>query len=30
MVNQPVENHGLAGNLFMWSDLTLGPTFKVK
>ena len=31
MVNQHMGNYGLgAGNLFMWSDLTLGPSFKVK
>ena len=29
MVNQPIGNHGL-GNLLVWSDLTLDPTFKVK
>ena len=29
MVNQPIGNDG-AGNLLAWSDLTLGPSFKVK
>ena len=27
MVNQPMGNHGLG---ILWSDLTLGPSFKVK
>ena len=27
--NQPVVNHG-TGNHLVWSDLTLGPSFKVK
>ena len=29
MVNQPIGNHG-AGNLLVRSDLTFGPSFKVK
>ena len=28
MVNQLIGNHGLG--IFVWSDLTLGPSFKVK
>ena len=28
MVNQPIGNH--AGNDFVWSDLTLDPSFKVE
>ena len=28
MVNQHIGNHGLG--IFSWSDLTLGPSFKVK
>ena len=30
MVKQLIGNHGRAGNLLMWSDLTFGPSFKVK
>ena len=32
MINLPIGNHGLgmAGNLVVWSDVTLGPSFKVK
>ena len=29
MVNQPIGNHW-AGNVFVWSDLTLDPSFKVE
>ena len=29
MESQPIENHW-AGNLLVWSDLTLDPAFKVK
>ena len=29
MVNQHIGNHGL-GIFLVWSDLTLGPSFKVK
>ena len=27
---KPTHRKSWAGNLFMWSDLTLGPSFKVK
>ena len=31
MINQPVGNHGVGGNLLVWSDLTFNdPSFKVK
>ena len=27
---KPIYRNSWAGNLFVWSDLTLGPSFKVK
>ena len=27
---EPIYRQSSAGNLLMWSDLTLGPSFKVK
>ena len=27
---KPTYNKSWAGNLLMWSDMTLGPSFKVK